>query len=49
MPGVYGGLVVIMIYGGFGTAIEQEFSLITQDNLFILTQLSQDILVQVPV
>ena len=46
MPGVYGGLVVIMMYAAAEQAVEQEFALITQNNLFILTQLSQDILAQ---
>jgi len=48
MPGVYGGLVVIINYGSAQQADLQEFSLITQSNLFILTQNSDEILVQVP-
>jgi acyl-CoA thioesterase len=48
MPGVYGGLVVIMIYAAAEQAVEQEFALITQNNLFIFTQLSQEILAQEP-
>lgn len=43
MPGVYGGLVVIMMYAAAEQAVEQEFAIITQNNLFIMTQLSQDI------
>lgn len=46
MQGAYGGLIIILIYGAAEGAIEQEFELITQDNLFILTQTSQGILVQ---
>ena len=43
MQGVYGGLVIIMMYAG-GAAVEQEFALITQSNLNILTQTSDFIL-----
>lgn len=46
MQGAYGGLIVILMYAGFEAAIEEQFELITQDNLFILTQTSQGILVQ---
>lgn len=41
MPGAYGGLICILMYAGFESAIEQEFALITDDNQFILTDLSQ--------
>jgi hypothetical protein len=44
MQGAYGGLICILMYGAGEAAIEEEFALITQDNLFILTDLSQDIL-----
>lgn len=45
MQGAYGGLVMVIFYGGGGYAPE-EFFLITQDNMDILTQTSQRILVQ---
>jgi hypothetical protein len=44
MQGAYGGLIVIIMYAGAEAAQEQEFALITQDNLFILTQNSDEIL-----
>ena len=44
MPGVYGGLIIILAYAG--GAIEPEFWLITQDGDPILTDLGQKILVQ---
>ena len=44
MQGAYGGLVCILMYAGLEAAVEEEFAIITQDNLFIMTQLSQDIL-----
>ena len=43
MQGAYGGLIVIIMYAGAQAAIEEEFALITQNNLFILTQSSQEI------
>jgi hypothetical protein len=43
---IYGGLVVIMMYAAAEQAIEQEFALLTQSNLFIYTQLLQYILAQ---
>ncbi len=46
MQGAYGGLIVILMYAGLEGAVEEEFELITQDNLFIFTQTSQGILVQ---
>lgn len=46
MQGAYGGLVVIIAYAAAEAAKEEEFALITQDNIFILTQLSQEILTQ---
>ncbi len=46
MQGAYGGLVVILMYAAAEGAIEEQFELITQDNIFILTQTSQGILVQ---
>lgn len=44
MPGVYGGLIVIIMYAG--GALEDETYLITQSDLDILTQDSRRILVQ---
>ena len=44
MQGAYGGLIVILLYASGEGAIEQEFAIITQNNDFILTQASQDIL-----
>lgn len=44
MQGAYGGLIVIIMYAGAQAAVEEEFALITQDNLFILTQNSDEIL-----
>ena len=43
MQGAYGGLICILIYAGLEGAIEQEFALITDNNVFILTDLSQEI------
>ena len=43
MQGAYGGLIVIIMYAGFEAAVEEEFALITDNNIFILTDLSQDI------
>lgn len=43
MQGAYGGLIVIMMYAALEGAIEEEFALITDNNIFILTDLSQDI------
>lgn len=45
--GIYGGLVVIMAYAAGEQAVEQQNALITQNNLFIYTQLLQYILAQV--
>jgi len=45
MNGVYGGLIIVIWYGGGGSTME-EFWLITQNNIDILTQTSQHILVQ---
>ena len=45
MQGVYGGLIIIILYGG-GSTSPEEFNLITQDNLDILTEDSEQILVQ---
>lgn len=44
MQGAYGGLICILMYGDGVNAEEEEFSLLTQDNLFIFTDLSQEIL-----
>lgn len=46
MQGAYGGLIVILMYAAAEIAVEEQFELITQDNLFIFTQTSQGILVQ---
>lgn len=45
MQGAYGGLICILLYG-VSEAKEQDFAIITQDNLYILTELSQEILAQ---
>jgi hypothetical protein len=45
MQGAYGGLIMIIVYGG-GAMPSEEFFLITQDNLDIFTQTSNRILVQ---
>ena len=44
MQGVYGGLGCILTYAPPQAADEQEFALLTQDNLLITTQLSENIL-----
>ena len=44
MQGAYGGLICILIYGIGVGAVEEEFALLTQDDLFILTQNSDEIL-----
>jgi len=49
MSCAYGGLIVVLTYAPAQQADLQEFSLITQSNLFILTQASQEILTEVPV
>ena len=46
MQGVYGGLIIIIMYAAGEGAIEEQFELITDDNIFILTDLSQGIIVQ---
>ncbi|CAB4128042.1 hypothetical protein UFOVP100_5 [uncultured Caudovirales phage] len=46
MQGAYGGLICILMYAGLEGAIEQEFELLTQNNLDIFTQTSQGILIQ---
>jgi len=45
MQGAYGGLIIVILYGGGSIAPFEEFYLITQDNLDIMTQTSQRILV----
>lgn len=37
MPGVYGGLIIILVYGIGHVVPEEEFWLITQDGIDILT------------
>lgn len=44
MQGAYGGLVCILIYGIGQGGIEEEFALLTQNDLFILTDTSEEIL-----
>lgn len=46
MQGAYGGLIIVILYGGGSIAPMEEFYLITQDNIDILTQSSSRILVQ---
>jgi hypothetical protein len=46
MQGAYGGLIIVIMYAIGEAVIEEEFSLITQDNKFILTQDSKEILAQ---
>ncbi len=43
MQGAYGGLVCILIYATGVGAIEEENALLTEDDLFILTESSQEI------
>lgn len=45
MQGAYGGLFIIILYGG-GSQPPEEFYLITQNNIDILTETSQRIFVQ---
>lgn len=45
MQGAYGGLVVIMIYGVGVESHDEDFALITDNNIFILTDNSDEILV----
>ena len=46
MQGAYGGLIIIILYGGGISSPFEEFYLITQNNLDIMTQTSDRILVQ---
>ena len=46
MQGAYGGLVVIIMYAGGGEVVQQEDFLITQNDIPILTQASEQIDVQ---
>lgn len=45
MQGAYGGLIMIILYGG-GSQPPEEFYLITQNNIDILTETSNRILVE---
>jgi hypothetical protein len=46
MQGTYGGLICILMYAGLDAAVDEELALITENNIFILTESSQNILVQ---
>lgn len=46
MQGVYGGLICILIYGTLQGADDEEFAILTENDLFILTETSQNILVE---
>lgn len=41
MQGAYGGLICILMYAAGEAAVDEEFGLLTQDNIFIMTQTSQ--------
>lgn len=43
MQGAYGGLVVIMIYGTFESGPEDEEAILTESDLPILTETSDEI------
>lgn len=43
MQGAYGGLICILVYGTAEAAIEEEYAILTEDNIFILTELSQEL------
>lgn len=45
MQGAYGGLVVIINYSSGVQADIEDFALLTENNIFILTELSDEILV----
>jgi hypothetical protein len=47
MQGYYGGLIVIIMYSAITEAEMESFELITQSNMDILTQASDNILVSV--
>lgn len=46
MQGAYGGLIIIVMYAGNSTTPPTGTFLITQNNIDILTEASQQILVQ---
>ena len=46
MSGVYGGLVVIMIYATAEPAIQDSFAILTESSLPILTEYSDEILTE---
>lgn len=48
MQGAYGGLICILMYGAAEAAVEEEYAILTEDSLFILTELSQEILTETP-
>ena len=43
MQGAYGGLVVIMIYGTYESGPEDNEAILTEDDLPILTEASDEI------
>ena len=43
MQGAYGGLVCILIYAAGVGAVEQDYALLTENDLIILTESSQEI------
>ena len=47
MQGYYGGLIIVILYASTAeNVVVQDFSLLTQNNQLILTQASEEILVQ---
>lgn len=47
MPGVYGGLIVIIMYSIADQVVHNDFALITEDSIPIFTESSEEILVEV--
>lgn len=43
MQGAYGGLICILMYAMGAGAVEEEHALLTENNLFILTESSLEI------
>lgn len=48
MQGAYGGLICILMYGAVEAAAEEEYAILTEDNIFILTELSQELFTETP-